>query len=232
MPYVHQKRQKIIDELLAGMGTLKAIDVGCGSSTEIRLPSHAYIVGIDISDAKIKENLRLNEKICADIQEYAFVSCAFDVAVCCYILEHLSNPQKVLSGVFNTVKEGGIVIILVPDVYSLLGLMTKFTPLWLHEWVTRNIFGAEKDAQDQQRHWKTYMRFFIAPGRLKRFAREHGMSVTYEYRHCGAMYENIKHQGIIYLWQIFNTIIQVFSFGKMHETGTYFLILRKNASLS
>lgn len=223
--------QKAIDEAIANIrtsATIKVLDVGCGSALRITLPSNIYICGIDISKRQLQNNLQLNEKICADIQSFDFVSSNFDIAIAWFVLEHLQNPDKALINILKALRRGGIIIIGAPYCFSVLSLLTKFTPLWFHILADRYIFNDKKFCEDTHLLFKTFLRFSISPHALKNFASKNNLSI--EYSDLRIFRPNIKNKFYKILWLIFTSIIKLFTFGKIAEAGQYFLILKKQKS--
>ena len=127
--------QAFVDGALQGRTDLRILDAGCGSSSYVRAPETAYRVGIDISEEQLRKNTFVDEKILGDIQEYELPSASFDVIICWWVLEHLREPTKVLSGFRDALRENGLMVLAVPNVLSMKGLATKLTPFWFHVWV-------------------------------------------------------------------------------------------------
>jgi 2-polyprenyl-3-methyl-5-hydroxy-6-metoxy-1,4-benzoquinol methylase len=91
-------------------------------------------------------------------------SAEFDVIVCWWLLEHLSQPQKALNNLLKAIKEGGIIILAVPNVFSIKALIAKYAPFWTHEWYLRKLAFPTKDYTP----FPTYLRFSMKRIRLSR----------------------------------------------------------------
>jgi ubiquinone/menaquinone biosynthesis C-methylase UbiE len=94
-----------------------ALDIGCGPGT-FSLPLAAeigHVVGADITpamlfmarqsaDAASVKNVRF---ICADGYELPFADASFGIAICCYTLHHLMEPQRVIREMSRVMRPGG-----------------------------------------------------------------------------------------------------------------------------
>lgn len=218
--------QPIIDMLLSNRKTFKILDAGCGYKGYkhyISIPENAYVVGIDISEEELLKNAVANEKILGDIQSYELPSCEFDLIVCWWVLEHLPEPEKALNNFLQAVKEDGIIVLAVPNVLSIKGLITKYTPLWFHKWYYRSILRFTGHLP-----FPTFLRFSISPAALKRFAIKNGLSIAYSHLYGFRENNNVLNAGV---WAIRQTI-KLLTFGKIDAGLTEFIIVLKKQKVS
>ncbi|NER20875.1 MAG: methyltransferase domain-containing protein [Symploca sp. SIO1C2] len=219
--------QKVVDKLLTNPRKLRVLEAGCGSATEINLPQDAHFVGVDISAKQLERNAVAQEKILGDIQTYPLPAGEFDVILCFYLLEHLPQPELALKNFVQTVKEDGIIILALPNVLSIWGLITKFTPHWFHVWVYRYIFGEKRAGTDDFGPFQTFSRLSISPKELEQFALNHNLSIEYL-----DLYENFRQTGMRekygLWWQLLAGTVKVLSFGQVATDNTdYILVLKK-----
>jgi len=160
------------NSLLSSKGRIKLLEAGCGSSTHIKFIPEVYAIGIDISEQQLEKNKIVQEKILGDIQEYPLPKDEFDVAICWMVLEHLSNPQNAMRNMFGAVKAQGLVILGFPNLLSIKGIVTKFTPFWFHQ-----LFY--KFMKYEFQPFPTYFRVAITPNKVMKFAEENGFSVVF-----------------------------------------------------
>ena len=120
--------QDVIDRLVANEKPITVLEAGCGSATHIRLSDHARIVGIDNSEDQLARNSYVSQKIVGDVQTHEFEEGGFDLIMCWDVLEHLPHSEKALRSFARAAKPGGVIPLVLPNVYSLKGLITKFTP--------------------------------------------------------------------------------------------------------
>lgn len=157
---------------------MRVLEAGCGSASHLRFREGSILAGIDISAEQLSRNPLLHEKIRSDIQTHAFRDAEFDLVVCWDVLEHLSDPHAALRNLFSAVRKGGIVLLALPNIYSLKGIITKLTPFKVHEWFYKYIIG-DKRGKGEFGQFPTYFRAVLAPGKLESFAKGHGFSVLY-----------------------------------------------------
>ena len=143
---------------------LRVLDAGAGRDSYFRLPRPAEIVGIDISEAELSHNDRLDRRIVADIQT-AELSEEFDVVICWTVLEHLAEPVKALRNLYRWTRAGGLLVLAVPNVCSLKGVATKFTPNWFHRWFRSIAYQINRSYET----FPTYLRWQISPRRLRTY---------------------------------------------------------------
>jgi ubiquinone/menaquinone biosynthesis C-methylase UbiE len=158
--------QASVDNLLRDREHIKVLEAGCGSYSYISMPRHtSYIVGIDISEEQLQKNSLVDEKLPA---------AEFDVIVCWWVLEHLPQPEKALDQFLRALKKGGLIILAVPHVFSIKGLIAKYTPFWIHKWYYGIAFPGKGYTP-----FPTYLKFSISPWSLRRFAVKNGLSIEY-----------------------------------------------------
>lgn len=223
--------QSIIDEFAMNKAQIKVLEAGCGSISKVEFPPNAYIVGIDISEKQLQRNTIVNEKISGDIQYYSFGPQSFDIIISWYVLEHLSEPKLALKNFSKAIKKDGLIILAMPNVLSLKGLITKFTPHWFHVFVYKYFFGRENAGKDDVEPFKTYLRFSLALSSLKRFAAKNGFRIEYFSnpdaldRWVGSSLQ--KKSKIVYIFiKHFGEFLKILSFGKIGKSEII-IILKK-----
>ncbi|MBU8870003.1 MAG: class I SAM-dependent methyltransferase [Gemmatimonadales bacterium] len=191
------------------------LEAGCGRFKHFAYPDTMRIAGLDISSDQLKRNTYAHEKFLGDVQTYESVR-QFDVVVSIFVLEHLNDPQAALANMLAWTKPGGLLILAVPNVLSVKGLVTKFTPFWFHHLAYKIIYRSEYSI------FPTTMKFCIAPKALKRFFAGHEI-VHQEYGE-----ENLARP-FNYLYRGLMGAMQVLSLGFWHpERSNYQLVIRKS----
>ncbi|MGP1397039.1 MAG: class I SAM-dependent methyltransferase [Inquilinaceae bacterium] len=222
--------QRVVHRLLGRTGDLRVLEAGCGSSSHIILPADAHMVGIDISPEQLEKNARLDEKILGDVQAHPFDRDSFDLIVCWDVLEHLPKPKDALRSFVKGVKPNGLIVLALPNVHSVKGLVTKFTPHWFHVWFYRRIFGSRTAGKPGFAPFPTFLRLAVSPPALHRFARENGLIVEFASVYESGMVKRIKGRS-----QAFHTVYRgVLGLVRFLSLGTYdgsksdsILVLRK-----
>jgi SAM-dependent methyltransferase len=159
-------------ELIQGTSDIALLEAGCGMASYFEFPNVVRSAGIDISKEQLDANTMVQERILGDIQTYPLPKEAFDVVVCWNVIEHLPRPQDALRNLFNAVKMNGLLILGFPNILSFKGIATKITPFWFHEIFYRMM-------KYESRHFPTYLRLAILPGRVITFAQEGGFTVAF-----------------------------------------------------
>lgn len=114
------------------------LDAGCGTG----LFSYDYkervasMIGCDLTP-RIRENGNVHHAVMADLSNLPFLDTSFDLVFCRYVVEHLTEPQRVFQEIARVLKVGGRFVILTPSAYHYVSLIGRFTPHAFHEWVAR-----------------------------------------------------------------------------------------------
>lgn len=119
----------------------KLLDVGCGIGALQSIIKNVKYTGIDpyvstslIKDGIFKQTLQEHLKT---YKNYYDVACALEV------LEHVSNPKEMFMDIVRAVKPGGLIIISVPSVKSVMTEIPNFimnAPPHHLTWWTKNTF--------------------------------------------------------------------------------------------
>ena len=153
-------------------GPPRVLDAGCGHQMYLHIPESATVVGIDIDPAQLEGNPKIDEKILGDLQTYPLPPASFDLVVCYEVMEHLKRPDVALENLIRTASPGALLVLGGPNLLSLKGLVTRFTPHWVHRLYYR-MGGSGLEP------FRTYMRQTATPGKLAHSAREGGLVTKY-----------------------------------------------------
>lgn len=222
--------QKYIDKAFPKNKKISLLEAGCGSTSRIVVGKDWKVTGIDISKKQLDRNKRLNKKILGDIQEVRLPKNEYDLILCWDVLEHLQNPDKALENFDNSIKKNGILVLALPNVHSLKGLLTKFTPHWFHIFVYRFFLGRKDAGKNDTAPFKTYLRFSISPKAIKKFAENNDYKELYL-----NIYEHKWHKRLRDKIFLFNWMVYFFKFMKKilfmknfePEGGDFIIILQK-----
>lgn len=220
--------QGVVDGLLRGKTGLRVLEAGCGSASHITLPAPRHVVGIDISARQLERNTSLDEKIQADLQAYDLPARAFDLIVCWEVLEHLPTPERAVDKLVAATAEGGIVILALPNVFSVKGLVTKFTPHWFHVAFYRHVYGVKDAGRDDQAPFKTFLRFSISAGAIRRAAEERGLRVVHFATHDVAAYVRRTNRPASLIYDAARGLARVLSLGGIGDSD-FIIVLQRQA---
>lgn len=112
------------------------LDVGAGAG---HLNTYAFkgkcrrMVGIDL-DPRVADNPLLDEGIVADAAAPKFAPETFDVVFSIYVLEHVEKPDEFAAEMHRILKPGGLLMVLTPNRWHYVPLMSALTPSAFHRW--------------------------------------------------------------------------------------------------
>lgn len=122
----HTRRVSVISSLLKGENE-KMLDIGCGGGTLLDKSSKKaglnFSAGIDASFGAIKYADIYHKGprfLCADFYELPFRDSSFGYVTAIEVLEHLEDPQNALLELGRCLKDGGKLLILVPNENNIL----------------------------------------------------------------------------------------------------------------
>ncbi len=213
-----EKLHSVLDPQMQGKKNLKVLEAGCGSRTPIRLPPDATIVGVDISEEQLRKNTGLHEKRVGDIQTCDLGEDDFDLIICWDVLEHLDRPLDAVSNFFRAIREDGAIVLAFPNVMSIKGLVTKFTPHLFHVLVYRYLWQQKTiGKKGYYSPFRTYMRFGISPDALKKFAGRHGFETAFCRSYQGVMQAQLRRRntGIDRLFQVAEPLVKALTLGSV-----------------
>ncbi len=223
--------QAALDRLSANHGPRKVLEAGCGSMSHVRV-ENAYLVGIDVSEQQLERNAKLREAIRGDIQTYALAADEYDVIVCWDVLEHLPEPRLALRNFVRAVKPGGLIVLAVPNLFSIKGLLTKLTPHAFHVWAYRRFWGVELAGHADRAPFRTFLKLDAAPSAVRRLARTHGLAVEYFSSYESIMQRRFRenHPLLSPAFTLADAAGRFLTLGRLRLSHTdYAMILRKPA---
>ncbi len=230
---VYTEVQAILDDYYEQASELTVLEAGCGSGSIIHLPDKAKIVGIDISQEELDQNEVVDEKIVGDIQEYELDPGRYGLVVCSDVLEHLPFPDKAIAQMQKAVSRDGYLLLTVPNVYSIKGLTTKFTPMAFHNWIYKRIYK-DKFGTKGLYPFPTYLRKYISPNNIERVLGEHDFETVFSKIHESGVQRRFRK--MVYfpdgLAKAIDWLCSIVSFGRLTLTGSDYVGLYRKKSNS
>ena len=203
---------------------LRVLDAGCGSdSARAGFPvppwfRQAHVVGVDVSREALEQNALLDERLVGDIQSMELPAAAYDIVVCWDVLEHLREPMRAVENLTRAVRPSGLLVIGVPNLWSLKALVTKATPFWFHRFAYKRIFGRNETDSGP---FHTYLRRSIAPRHLQRELERRGFSTEVGLVYGSDVSELFgSRRMLVAVWRIASLLATTFSFGRIRSTHT------------
>lgn len=136
----------------------RVLDAGCGHDLPFAralAPRVAEVVGVDRGldrlgpgGLALPPNLRAVE---AELEQLPFPDETFDVIMSRSVLEHLERPERVFRELSRVLKPGGVFIVLIPNFWDYVSIVSWLIPNDLHAWVVERIQG--RSPQDTFPTW-------------------------------------------------------------------------------
>jgi len=134
-----------------------ALDIGCGENPYVFHKNINNYIGMDIDSTilkKISSSLHQANLICASGFYAPFRDGIFDLIICTEVLEHLENPEKIISEIGRVLTKGGTAVISIPSLS-----LPQMIVLWIaHK--TKNISERPYQSPD---HVREYAKFKVTP---------------------------------------------------------------------
>lgn len=125
--YYDVNRSDLVDLLPSINGSYLEIGCGSGSTLEyIKSKGASYVAGIDINKDAIttakNRGLDFAEVVNIEEAELPFSKEFFDCIICADVIEHLYNPWNILKNLALYLKQGGYVLLSIPNIkhYTIL----------------------------------------------------------------------------------------------------------------
>ena len=134
--HVYDNILELAETFFLSIQGAKVLEVGCGrGATLLNLVKHGAVgSGLDYADNAIDFCKELQQKagvngnvrfLRGDALDLPFDDGTFDLVYSIGLIEHFANPKPLLAQQFRVLKPGGIMIVQVPQKYSLYTLMKK-----------------------------------------------------------------------------------------------------------
>ncbi len=163
---VFRRIEQTVRDATAAKDTVRVLEAGAGTQTHITVRDDAYVVGIDNSQPSLDKNEDLDEKILGDLGTHDFGDQRFDVIVSVYVLEHVVGPDRIIDHLASLLAPGGVLVVVVPNVRTPKGVITKYTPHPFHVWVRRRLLNQPDAGKPGHDPFPTVLDPAIAPDRM------------------------------------------------------------------
>lgn len=112
------------------------LDAGCGrgSFSYDYKDRVTFLVGCDLTP-RVGENINIHSAATANLSALPFSDASYDLVFSRYVVEHLTEPQRVFREIARVLKIGGHLIVLTPNAYHYVSLIGRITPHAFHELV-------------------------------------------------------------------------------------------------
>ena len=182
------RAERFVDELLPHKGVLRILAVEAGTQFVVRPP--AYFVRVETLQAERSPRAEADEYRTVDLDRIELESAEYDVILCCNVLEHVRRPLAVLPLLRDGLKPGGLIVIMVPNVVSLKGILTRVTPFAVHRWYYRRVARGDPDNDPV----RSVHSFSLRPASLRRHAEKGGWKIEYLRVYEGGVQTTLRHR--------------------------------------
>lgn len=209
---------------------LRILEAGCGREWPLKLDGVDYhLTGIDLDGEALQARLErkgdLDEAIVGDLCAPGMIPPgSFDVIYSSFVLEHLADAEGALVSMINGLKSGGLLLLRIPDRYSVYGWTSRSTPFWLHVAYYRLILGRPNAGKPGFAPYPTHHREVVSRAGIRAFCERHGCVVAHEHAHTYYLHEG----RFKLLMRIYARALSALSFGHLswrHNNLTY--VIRK-----
>lgn len=118
--FVEQARLRCIRRMIRARHGDVVLEVGCGGGHVLRMFPEANLTGLDVSGCML-EKARKNlagyrvQLLKGEMHELALNDQTYDKVICTEVLEHVENPDAILSQIRRVLKPGGTAVITLPN---------------------------------------------------------------------------------------------------------------------
>lgn len=223
-----ERLQGVLDRELLTRPSLCVLEAGCGSASWLNFGGRARLVGVDISEEQLRRNTVVQEKIVGDIQQYEFPRGSFDAIICYNVLEHLPQPELAIERFSRAIKPGGFIILGLPNVLSIKGLLTKYTPHTLHVLAYRYIWRDKSVGKNDTVPFRTYLRHHISgPGIRKQAERLGLQTACYVTEDVSDFPWLRRRKSVLFPYLILKKIVGALSMGHIGDSELLILLKKR-----
>jgi len=183
----------------------KILDAGCGHRSIIRDCTQATRIGIDVVFEDVKKNDSIDFGICSNLESLPLKDTSFDIVVSSMVFEHLRQPDSVFSEFSRVLKKGGYLIFMTPNIFSIVTIINRIIPNWIHPYIANILTGAqESDVFPTHYHANSV-------GRLRKLLRWNG------FEECELILYQPPPYAFVFSKTICNLAIRYYNFINRHE---------------
>jgi SAM-dependent methyltransferase len=186
----HEREIEVLEQhlkLQARGGTvLQILEAGCGRKWYFTMDQIPFeLTGVDLDaaamEARITRQKDLTRMIVGDLRTVQLGPNSYDVIYNAYVLEHVSDAEKVLENFVRWLKPGGILILTVPDRDSVHGFMTRLLPFSIHVLYYKLAWGLKEAGKPGFAPYPTVYDPVVSRRGLREFSEKHRLTIREEF---------------------------------------------------
>lgn len=168
-------------------GPLRILEAGCGRQWPLNLQRSDYrLTGIDLDVHALNSRMHrrgdLHEAIVGDLCAKGMIpDGAYDVVYSSFVLEHIQDAESALRNMVGGLKHGGMLLLRIPDRFSVYGWAARITPFRLHVAYRRYVLGDANAGKPGHSPYPTYHASVVSRRGIRAFCETHGCEVMREY---------------------------------------------------
>jgi SAM-dependent methyltransferase len=165
---------------------LQILEAGCGRRWPLRLDGVRYtLTGVDLDEpgleARKHQERDLDEAILGDLRTVELEGDRFDAIYSSYVLEHIDGAERVLDNFVRWLKDGGLILLMIPDRDSVWGFVTRITPFWFHVAFKRYAQRDPNAGKPGYAPFPTHHDRVVSRRGIREYCRTHGLTVKHEH---------------------------------------------------
>jgi ubiquinone/menaquinone biosynthesis C-methylase UbiE len=133
-------------DLLVGEKT-RVLDIGCGYGDLLKevFSRTRQTYGIDPDGEALKKNKIIRHKTVGQAETLPYKDNYFDIVVNAWVMEHLSEPKRVIEEIYRVLKPGGRVVFLTPNTLNYNVWLARMVPNAWHDFFTRRLYNRQEN---------------------------------------------------------------------------------------
>lgn len=207
-----------VESILPQHRPLKVFAAEAGEE-QFAIRSPAYIVDADVVQAERGRRPGADEYRVVDLERLEIEPDEYDVVLCVNVLEHVRQPLTLFPTVSEALKKGGLFVLVLPNVSSLKGLVTRMTPGRFRQWFYVRVLRVSA----QNHPVSSVHSFSLRPSSLLMHACSSGWKVEYFRLYEGPTQKAVRSRlGIVgRRWKSLAALTRLMTFGLLtaEETG-------------
>ena len=124
------------------------LDAGCGHGNfvidELR-PRMGRAVGVDVHPSVTSKNVCLDEIVFGRLEQLPFLDGTFDAVISLWVLEHITDPQKVFLEMARVLKPGGFFAFVTPSKRSWLIILRRLMSQRIVDRIVEYLYGRQEE---------------------------------------------------------------------------------------
>ncbi|MEQ8383462.1 MAG: class I SAM-dependent methyltransferase [Coleofasciculus sp. A1-SPW-01] len=213
-------------------GSIKILEAGCGQKWDLNLQGIDYeLTGIDLSQEALEirkyKKKDLDKIIVGDLRTIELKEAEYDVIYSSYVLEHISDAEKVLDNMYNWLKPEGFLILRIPDAETVYGFLSKLSPFWLKILYKKYIQGRSNAGKPGYDPFPTVYEPFVSKSGIRNYCKKQGLNIKIEYSYAFDAKDIFK--AYPFLGDVIVNTVGALSLGNLASNRTDLLyIIQKN----